>query len=239
MRNEKEYQLRRVIARLKKRTNSKYTNVEAVKRSVNRGINGYKAVTGRHPKPFDLYRLALILDYVYENSQRENVRALRSDRSREEWAELEAEYIGNPPPIDTDSKFCAAWDCFNKLPKKSRRKYCPGDRCANEQKAAKKRLKDHGTLLPVKAYAPKRAETVDKAYKEAERALDPSKLDYVGRVMPKARPTQDSNARMHRIRNVRLRDDAGGETIFRVSIADGSKKVENPGKYRRYFGETE
>jgi hypothetical protein len=232
---KKEYQLRRIIGRFKKRANSRYTDTEAAKRTANRIINAYKAVTDCDPKPFELYKLASILDYVYENSQRVNAESAKIERTRGEWEALEARYVGSPPPIDDDSKFCAAWDCWNTLPKKSRKKYCPGGRCANEQKMAKDRLKKHGTMLPVEAYKPKRAETVDKVVKGSESAKAPDKLDYVNSVRTKKRASQDSRPAQHRIRNVRFHGDTGGDSIFRVNIANGNKTIEDRVKYRSYF----
>ncbi|OMD92408.1 hypothetical protein BSK49_03775 [Paenibacillus odorifer] len=103
------------------------------------------------------------LDYVIENNDRSAVKAAAWARTREEWAELERDYIGYPPLIhedDAEPNYCAAWDCHRSARRRSI--YCC-DRCRNEQKAAKLRFETTGTYLPRKAYESVRNAYEDKA----------------------------------------------------------------------------
>lgn len=99
------------------------------------------------------------LDYIIENGERAEAKAAAFTRTREEWEELERDYIGFPPPVDEDEDeptYCACWNCHNA--RRRRSVYC-SERCRNEQKTAELRFRTTGTYLPRKAY-----ESVRNAY---------------------------------------------------------------------------
>lgn len=105
------------------------------------------------------------LDYVIENGERAEAKEAAFTRTREEWAELERDYIGFPPTVHEDEdepEYCAAWNCHSS--RRRRSIYCC-ERCRNEQKAAELRFEATGTYLPRKEY-----ERVRNAYGDTQHA---------------------------------------------------------------------
>lgn len=150
--------------------------------------------------------------YIEENIQREEEKRRNGERKREEWEEIERNYVkmvtGDIPTVTNPNyTVCSCWKCNTVFYLKHRRKKYCSERCANEQKVAVARLRKHGTLLPVKYYESYREGTLQDIYKEIEipHAVMPLKNDLkaVGGQVKKAAPTLDSEL-SHKVRIIRF-----------------------------------
>ncbi|WP_310192076.1 hypothetical protein [Bacillus sp. 3255] len=109
------------------------------------------------------------IDYVCENIERQRTKAEVRHRTRGEWEAIEREYVGTKPIPWEGYRVCGAWKCHNTYRVINGRSsmYCSVV-CTNEQKAARLRLKNNGTLLPVKDYEAYRSAYVDKLRNHTE-----------------------------------------------------------------------
>ncbi|GED14419.1 hypothetical protein [Aneurinibacillus migulanus] len=150
--------------------------------------------------------------YIEENIQREEEKRRNGKRTREEWEEIERNYVkmvtGDIPTVTNPNyTVCSCWKCNTVFYLKHRRKKYCSERCANEQKVAVARLHKHGTLLPVKYYESYREGTLQDIYKEIEipHAVMPLKNDLkaVGGQVKKVAPSLDSEC-SHKVRIIRF-----------------------------------
>ena len=171
MNNQKEAvaRVRIRLAKLTKKVDTKFTDIDWLKCEVNDIIEEYMFLGGEKPvqevgRELDL--MGLLLYKTLENVDR----AKEKVRTREEWAELEREYIPPAPAFVPEGyAVCACWRCNNIFKKRGKRKYC-SEECAQEQQDANKRLKKTGTYLRPYAdgYREKRQESIERMAKVKE-----------------------------------------------------------------------
>lgn len=110
------------------------------------------------PKQLDLMERLLVK--THENIERLEIRS----RSREEWEEIEQQFIP-PEPIEVPEGYrvCACWNCNNVFKRKGKTMYCT-PKCTQEQQDANDRIKETGTYLAPKRdnYKPNREENTGK-----------------------------------------------------------------------------
>ncbi|WP_223592767.1 hypothetical protein [Neobacillus bataviensis] len=162
-------QVKKRLNRIKIKIDAKFTDINWLKEETDDIIEEYIRIGGYHPIseiPRELSLMSMLLAKTHENIERLNI----TRRSREEWDEIEQQFI---PPIPLDIpegfKVCGCWNCNRLFKLQGKNKYC-SDTCRQEQEDAKKRFKKTGTYLaPYRdKYRPKRDETPERIRKEKE-----------------------------------------------------------------------
>jgi hypothetical protein len=154
---------------LKRKVNADFTDIDWLKTETDDIVEEYMRNGGIRPVkelPNELELMAMLLAKTHENIERLTI----TERSREEWEELERKTV---PPIPLDIpegyKVCGCWNCNRLFKRKGKTKYC-SDECTQEQMDANKRFKQTGTYLaPYRDdYRPKRDETAERMRKLKE-----------------------------------------------------------------------
>jgi hypothetical protein len=213
---------------LEKKANAKYTNIETFKTECANLAEKYLAqiekrdlLTNTKPEKkdkairvqySDFWKHITFLGdktlYIEENIKREEEKRRNGERTREEWEEIERNYVkivaGDVPTVTNPNyAVCSCWKCNTVFYLKHKRKRYCSTRCANEQKVAIARLRKHGTRLPVKYYESYREGTLQDIYEEMEipSGVMPLKNDLKegGGRIKKAAPTLDSE-RTHKVK---------------------------------------
>jgi hypothetical protein len=154
---------------LKGKVNAEFTDIEWLKTETDDIIEEYMRDGGIRPVkeiPIELELMAKLLAKTHENIERLAI----TQRSREEWADLEIKLApAIPLDIPEGYKVCGCWNCNRLFKRKGKTKYC-SDKCTQEQMDANKRFKQTGTYLaPYRDdYRPKRDETAERMRKLKE-----------------------------------------------------------------------
>lgn len=187
-------QVKKRLNRIKSKVNAKFTDIDWLMAETDDIIEDYMRNGGYHPIteiPNQLSLMSTLLAKTHENIERLNI----SQRSREEWADLERRFI---PPIPLDIldgyAVCGCWNCSRTFKRQGKRKFCSDD-CRQEQQDAKERFAKTGTYLaPYRdKYRPKRDETPERMRKDKEVHLTDEMLRIVptidfginGKIKPK------------------------------------------------------
>ncbi|WP_144461145.1 hypothetical protein [Siminovitchia fortis] len=162
------------------------------------GLN--EALADYEPTAYEQEIIGDIYDHIAENIEREQI----ASRTREEWAELERQYVAKSifplselvgwlldryeggeitraelKEIRWTFKPCKHRFCLNYFkPRRKNQVYCSED-CRKLEDAALKDFERTGTYLPPTAYSSPRKVEKEKGYREHERIFDPHILTEV------------------------------------------------------------
>jgi hypothetical protein len=162
-------QVKKRLNRLKSKVDAKFTDIDWLKAETDDIIEEYKRNGGYHPIneiSKELSLMSMLLAKTHENIERLSI----TQRSREEWTDVEQQFI---PPIPLDIpegyRVCGCWNCNQIFKRKGKTIYC-SKQCRQEQMDANDRLLKTGTYLaPYRdKYRPKRDETPERMRKEKE-----------------------------------------------------------------------
>lgn len=162
-------QVKKRLHSLKGKVDAKFTDIDWLKAETDDIIEEYMRNGGYHPVTEiskELSLMSTLLAKTHENIERLSITL----RSREEWADIEQQFI---PPIPLDLpdgyKACGCWNCNRIFKRQGKRKYCSED-CRQEQMDANDRLEKTGTYMaPYRdKYRSKRDETPERMRKEKE-----------------------------------------------------------------------
>jgi hypothetical protein len=165
-------QLRKRLRELSKKVTADFSEVDGLKSEIDDIIEEYMFIGGNQPVKEigkELELMGRLLNKAYETAQRSK----EKQRSREEWAELERQFIPPEPSFVPEGyAVCGCWRCNNLFAKKGKQKYC-SEECAQEQRDAQKRFKRTGTYLRPYAdgYREKRMESIERMAKVKEVSL--------------------------------------------------------------------
>ncbi|WP_342540973.1 hypothetical protein MHI39_07260 [Heyndrickxia sp. FSL K6-6286] len=256
-RYEAKKKVKEQVRKLTEVVDSKFTNKNWLKTKTRRIINEYLRNGGVRPVseiPKELDLMQRLLVKTHENIERQKAK----NRTREEWAEIELEYIPpDPSYVPEGYRVCECWNCSNTFPQNGKQKYCSNE-CAQEQLDARKRLIKTGTYLAPKRdnYIPNREENT--GIKDKHRLIYTDDLEkyfrYVERRKDGNRPyspnrNPDKPAKRIKVkygetgsrdeeRRERYEAFKRGETpgVFTVNIKTGLKIYHTNGKKHEYSG---
>ncbi|MBT2700652.1 hypothetical protein J7E79_25275 [Bacillus sp. ISL-40] len=162
-------QVKKRLNRIKVKVNAKFSDIDWLMAETDDIIEEFMRNGGYHPImeiPNQLSLMSALLAKTHENIERMNI----SQRSREEWAEIELQFIPSKPlDIPDCYKVCGCWNCNQLFKRRGKTKYC-SEKCRQEQMDANDRFEKTGTYLALyrDKYRPKRDETAERMRKEKE-----------------------------------------------------------------------
>lgn len=148
---------------LQKKVRAQFTDKEWIKSETESILDEYMLSGGIRPTieiRKELEQIGSLFVKTHENIERSDIRT----RTREEWVEIERQFIP-PEPVEIPEGYrvCACWNCNNLFKRKGKTMYC-SPKCTQEQMNANGRLRDTGTYLAPKkdGYKPNREENAGK-----------------------------------------------------------------------------